>query len=234
MRLAALFSGGKDSAYAIYRVQQAGHTVECLITMCPGADDSLLFHYPNSWVTEYQALAMNVSLVSMEVAGGGCSSRDSEVAALNQALAQAWERFSGIEGVVSGGIASMFQKQAFDGVCARQGLAPVAPLWGVCPEEYMESLIRDKFEVVIVGVSAMGLGKEWLGRTLDWDALASLAKQSKKYGFNLTFEGGEAETLVVDCPLFAKKRLAIKDARVHWDGQRGIYEILQVSLADKK
>jgi ABC transporter with metal-binding/Fe-S-binding domain ATP-binding protein len=234
MRLAALFSGGKDSAYAIYRALQAGHTVECLVTMRPAADDSLLFHYPNSWVTEYQAQAMGIPLVSMEVAGGARVGKDGEVAALERAVAQARARFPGIEGVVSGGIASVFQKQAFEGVCARQGLVPVVPLWGVCPEEYMESLIREKFEVVIVGVSAMGLEKEWLGRTIDRDALAALAKLSKKYGFNLTFEGGEAETLVVDCPLFKKKRLVIKDAKVRWDGQRGTYEILQVSLADKK
>jgi uncharacterized protein (TIGR00290 family) len=78
----------------------------------------------------------------------------------------------------------------------------------------------------------MGLGKEWLGRVLDNDAILKLASLSKKYGFNLTFEGGEAETLVVDCPLFSK-RLEIKKANIRWDGQRGIFEILEVALVDK-
>jgi predicted ATP pyrophosphatase (TIGR00289 family) len=135
---------------------------------------------------------------------------------------------------VSGGISSVFQKKAFEGVCRRLGgLEPVAPLWGVDPEKYMASLLDDKFEVIIVSVSAMGLGKEWLGRTIDREALAALAKLSKKYGFNLAFEGGEAETLVVDCPLFIKKKLEVKEARARWDGQRGVYEILQVSLTDR-
>lgn len=232
MRLAALFSGGKDSAYSIYRARQMGHTVECLVTMRPASDDSLLFHYPNSWVTQYQAQAMGISLVTAQVAPG--SSRDGEAAALEQALAEAKRRFPGIGGVVSGGISSAFQKKAFEGVCRRLGgLEPMAPLWGVDPEKYMASLLDDKFEVIVVGVSAMGLGKEWLGRTIGREALAALAKLSKKYGFNLAFEGGEAETLVVDCPLFSSKRLEIKEAQVRWDGQRGAYEISQVSLADK-
>ncbi len=51
----------------------------------------------------------------------------------------------------------------------------------------------------------------------------------KKYGFNLTFEGGEAETLVTNCPLF-KKKLRVKNANTRWDGQRGIFEILEVEL----
>jgi uncharacterized protein (TIGR00290 family) len=78
----------------------------------------------------------------------------------------------------------------------------------------------------------MGLEKEWLGRRIDKDSLTKLAALSKKYGFNLTFEGGEAETLVIDCPLFRKK-LEIKRAKTHWDGQRGIFEILEVALVEK-
>ncbi|MDQ3873922.1 MAG: ATP-binding protein, partial [Thermoproteota archaeon] len=89
------------------------------------------------------------------------------------------------------------------------------------------------FNIVIVGVSTMGLGKEWLGKELDQEAITKLISLSKKYGFNLTFEGGEAETLVVDCPLFMKK-LQINSANVHWDGQRGIFEILDVALVEKK
>ena len=78
----------------------------------------------------------------------------------------------------------------------------------------------------------MGLEKEWLGKKIDKESLENLAALSKKYGFNLAFEGGEAETLVTDCPLYEKK-LLIKDARIRWDGQRGMFEILEVELVDK-
>jgi diphthine-ammonia ligase len=85
---------------------------------------------------------------------------------------------------------------------------------------------------MIVGVSAMGLGAEWLGRILNDKYLEKLSLLSKKNGFNLNFEGGEAETLVVNCPLYAK-RLAVKKAEIRWDGQRGIFEIREAALVEK-
>jgi uncharacterized protein (TIGR00290 family) len=89
-----------------------------------------------------------------------------------------------------------------------------------------------KFEIKIVSISAMGLEPSWLGKTLDKISVDVLHTLSKKNGFNLNFEGGEAETLVLDCPLF-QKRLEVRNANVIWDGQRGIFEILEVALIQK-
>jgi ABC transporter with metal-binding/Fe-S-binding domain ATP-binding protein len=228
VKLGALYSGGKDSTFAIYRAREMKHQVVCLITMHPAADDSMLFHYPNSWVTSYLAEAMEIALMEFTVKG---RSKDDEIKALEEAIAQAKSAY-GIQGVVYGGIASNYQKQAFEDICGRLGLAAVAPLWNVEPGKYMNELPKRGFKVMIVGVSAMGLGREWLGRELSKTSLAELAALSKKYGFNLTFEGGEAETLVTDCPLFRKK-LRINSATAHWDGQRGIFEIRDVSLVNK-
>jgi ABC transporter with metal-binding/Fe-S-binding domain ATP-binding protein len=225
MKLAALYSGGKDSTYSVYKVREMGHRVECLITMHPAADDSALFHYPNSWVTEYQAQAMQIPVLGFQVAG---KSKEDETKALEEAIVQA-EALYDIDGVVFGGISSVFQKKAFEEICEKQGLKAVAPIWGIEADKYYAELLDKKFEIMVVGVSAMGLEKEWLGRTIDRDALATLTGLSKKYGFNLTFEGGEAETLVTNCPLFNRK-LRIKSANTLWDGQRGIFEILEVEL----
>ncbi|MGI0019375.1 MAG: diphthine--ammonia ligase [Nitrososphaera sp.] len=225
MKLAALYSGGKDSTYSIYKVREMGHSVECLITMHPAADDSALFHYPNSWVTEYQAQAMQIPVLGFQVAG---KSKEDETRALEEAIVQARALYN-IDGVVFGGISSVFQKNAFEGICEKHGLQAVAPIWGVEAEKYYAELLDKKFEIMVVGVSAMGLEKEWLGRTIDNTALATLARLSKKYCFNLTFEGGEAETLVTGCPLFNKK-LRVKSSNARWDGQRGIFEILEAEL----
>jgi diphthine-ammonia ligase len=228
LRLASLYSGGKDSTFSIFRAKQAVHEIACLITMHPIADDSPLFHYPNSWVTEYLADAMQIPLLGFEVSG---RSKEDEMKALEEAMVRAKSLY-GIEGIVYGDISSNYQKKAFEEICARHGLAPVAPLWNLEPEKYMSELVDRGFRVIVVGVSAMGLGKEWLGSEIDKGAVAKLALLSRKYGFNLTFEGGEAETLVTDCPLFRKK-LQIKKANAHWDGQRGIFEILEVALVGK-
>lgn len=228
MRLAALFSGGKDSTYAIYLAKRAGHSIECLISIHPAADDSPLFHYPNSEMTRYLAQAMQTPLVSVPAQG---RSKEEEAEVLDKAVAKAKDIYD-IEGIINGGIASNFQKQVFEAVCKKYNLQPIAPLWGTDPEKYMHELLNNKFSVIIVGVSAMGLEKEWLGKTIDSESLDRLAALSRKHGFNLAFEGGEAETLVLDCPLFPKK-LEVKSARMHWDGQRGIFEIQEAELINK-
>jgi diphthine-ammonia ligase len=229
MKLAALYSGGKDSTFAISRAQEMGHWVACLITMHPISDDSALFHYPNSWVTEYLADAMQIPLVAFQVSG---RSKEDEVNALEEAIVQVKSLY-GIEGIVHGGISSNYQKQAFEQVCMSQGIAAVAPLWNSDPERYINELLNRGFHIIIAGVSTMGLDKKWLGRKLDKESIAKLVSISKKCGFNLTFEGGEAETLVIDCPLYCKK-LQINAATTYWDGQRGIFEIRDVTLVEKK
>jgi diphthine-ammonia ligase len=229
VKLAALYSGGKDSTFAISCAKEMGHNVVCFVTIHPIADDSYLFHYPNSWITLYLANAMQIPLIAFHVGG---RSTDDETKALEGAIARAKSLY-GIEGIVHGGISSNFQRQAFEGICLRQRIAVVAPLWNSEPEAYIIKLVERGFHIIIVGVSAMGLGKEWLGRELDEKAIAVLVSLSKKYGFNLTFEGGEAETLVIDCPLFWKK-LQINSAHIQWDGQRGIFEIRDVELVEKK
>lgn len=228
MRLGALFSGGKDSTFAIFRAKEMKHQIVCLITMHPGADDSMLFHYPNSFMTRYLSDAMQIPVMGFETRG---RSEEDETKALEGAIAQAKSRY-GIQGVLHGGIASNYQRKAFEEACSRQGLAVIAPLWNIEPLNYMNELIKCGFKVMIVGVSAMGLDKGWLGKQINKASLGKLVTLSKKYGFNLTFEGGEAETLVTDCPLFHKK-LRVNAAKTHWDGQRGMFEILDVSLVKK-
>jgi diphthine-ammonia ligase len=229
VKLAALFSGGKDSTFAISRAQDMGHSVVCLITMHPVSDDSLLFHYPNSWVTEYLADAMQIPLIRCQVRG--CL-KEEEMEALEEATVQV-KSFYKIQGLVHGGISSNYQKHAFEQVCAGQGIETIAPLWGCEPKSYITQLINRGFRIIITGVSSLGLGREWLGQELNEDAITKLVYLSKKIGFNLTFEGGEAETLVIDCPLYSKK-IQINSATTLWDGQRGIFEIQDVALIEKK
>jgi len=96
----------------------------------------------------------------------------------------------------------------------------------------MNQLLKNSFVIQIISVSSMGLDASFLGIILNYSTLEDLYRRSKKYGFNLSFEGGEAETIVLDCPIF-KKRLEILTSKIHWDGQRGIVEISDISLLDK-
>jgi diphthine-ammonia ligase len=109
----------------------------------------------------------------------------------------------------------------------------LTPLWHIQPYDYLHTLVDNYFHVKIVAVSAMGLDNTWLGKDLDRESITKLQSLNKIYGVNITFEGGEAETLTLDCPIF-KKRLVVKKSNIQWDGQRGIFEILELALLSKE
>jgi diphthine-ammonia ligase len=230
VRLAALYSGGKDSTFSIFKAKQAGHDIACLVSMRPSSDDSLLFHYPNVWLTDLLAKAMQIPLACFDIAK---TSKEGEIEALDQAIIAAKTMY-GIDGIVHGAISSNFQNQLFKRICDKNGLTTITPIWNIPLDRYLDELLSENFHIIFVSVSAMGLGKCWLGKSFDRSSLTTLSSLSRKFGFNLAFEGGEAETLVLDCPLFKNERININKALVHWDGQRGIFEILEASLISKK
>jgi len=100
------------------------------------------------------------------------------------------------------------------------------------PYEYMEELIELDFETILVSVSAAGLDESWLGRKIDRKLLDELITIHEKYGIHLAFEGGEAETLVLDCPLF-KKRIKIQEMEKVWDRDSGHIIVKKAVLEDK-
>jgi diphthine-ammonia ligase len=228
MRLACLFSGGKDSTYAIYDSINQGHEIKCLVTLIPPSSESFLFHYPNVKLTPLVADAMRIPHLMFVVTG---VDMDTELEALEVLLRRAKIEY-GVEGIVHGGISSEFQKSRFSSSCSRCDLHVISPVWRRPAVRYMRDLISNGFKVLITSVSAMGLDKCWLGKTIDEDVLEQLMRISERNGFNLNFEGGEAETIVLDSPLH-KDKLDIVRSKVRWDGQRGMFEILEVALVSK-
>ena len=227
MKLAALFSGGKDSTYAIYLAKKLGHSVDVLLTLYPHSSESHLLHYPNIEFTQLQAESMKTPQLIEEI-----SSDDSENESkkLNNLISLAKEKYS-IDGIVHGGILSEYQKNNFSLICEKNHLKIISPLWNKEPESYMKELLNENFEYIISTVSSDGLNDSWLGRIIDKNGLDELQKLQKKFRFNLNFEGGEAETFVTNCPLF-EKRLLIQDSITEWDGYRGRFEILEAKLKD--
>ncbi len=229
MRLAALFSGGKDSTYSIYRMKQLGHDIVSLLTIIPSFSDSMLFHYPNIRISSYLAEAMSIPIYHVNSVR---SSTVEEAHVLTDALKFIRSEF-GLDGIVHGGISSHFQRTVFAKSCQESHLSVFSPIWHVDPLQYMHELVAANFSVVVISVSCLGLDSKWLGCILDHDKIDKLEKLSSKYGFNLNFEGGEAETIVTDCPLY-KKKFVITNAAVKWEGQQGIFEIVDFQLISKR
>jgi uncharacterized protein (TIGR00290 family) len=79
---------------------------------------------------------------------------------------------------------------------------------------------------------AMGLGPDWLGRLIDSEGVDELRSISRRYGVSLVFEGGEAETYVLNAPIFSRK-IRIVEAYPVWKGDSGYLNIVRASLYDK-
>lgn len=227
MNLAALFSGGKDSTYSIFEAQNRGHTVKCLVTILAKSDDSHLLHHPNVGLASLQAKSMKIPQIAIAAKS---SDTKSELENLKEALSAAKKEYQ-IEGIVHGGILSEFQKTKFEDVAKDLGLQVVSPLWQKNQTHYMRLLLDSGFEFVITSVSADGLDKSWLGKKITKDDLDKLEHLSEKHKFNLSFEGGEAETFVVNCPLFSNP-IEIQDSSISWDGYRGRFEIVRAKIKD--
>jgi uncharacterized protein (TIGR00290 family) len=93
----------------------------------------------------------------------------------------------------------------------------------------MQELLDSGFEFIITAVSCAGLDDSWLGKKITKKDLDKLVQLSQKYKFNLSFEGGEAETFVTNCPLFSEP-IKIQNFRKEWDGYRGRFEIVQAKI----
>jgi diphthine-ammonia ligase len=227
MNLAALFSGGKDSTYSIFEAQNHGHAVKCLVTILANSDDSHLLHHPNVELASLQAKSMRIPQITIAAKS---SDTKSELESLKEALSVAKKEYC-IEGIVHGGILSEFQKTKFDSVALDLGLHVISPLWQKNQTQYMRLLLDSGFEFIITSVSADGLDKCWLGKKITKDDLDKLEHLSAKHKFNLSFEGGEAETFVVNCPLFSNP-IEIQDSSISWDGYRGRFEIVRAKIKD--
>lgn len=225
MNLAVLFSGGKDSTYAIYKTKLNGNKIKCALTIFPKSSESKLLHHPNIQITKLQTTSMKIPHIFHQT---NSDDVENEIHDLESLINQAKKDFD-IEGVVHGGILSEFQKNRFETICDKLHLKMISPLWRVDQKKYMKDLIDSKFKFIITSVTSEGLDDSWLGKQITTDDIDRLEGLSKRYGFNLSFEGGEAETLVLNCPLFSSPIRIIKSEKI-WDGYRGRFEITEAIL----
>ena len=220
MKLAALFSGGKDSTYSIYKAKQMGHDVTCLVTIFPKSPNSHLLHFSSIELTKLQSQTLKIPHIISILD----SDELTEEMDTLKILLEKTKRDFQIEGLVHGGISSEFQKKCFGKICEENNLEVITPLWKINPKKYMNDLIDSNFKFILTSVSSDGLDETWLGKIISTNDILQLNKLSEKYGFNLNFEGGEAETFVVDCPLYSYPIQITKSKKI-WDGYRGILEI---------
>jgi ABC transporter with metal-binding/Fe-S-binding domain ATP-binding protein len=222
----SLFSGGKDSSWALYQALQRDLPVERLVTVHP-AGDSYMYHVPATELASLAAESIGIPLVDVhpddfgadDVPDAGVQG-DEELQPLEAALEElAPDLDGGIAGLTAGAVESEYQTSRIEAMADRLGADLFAPLWRRDPVALAEEMLEAGFEITIIQVAAAGLDESWLGRTLDADALAELQQLNEEYGVHVLGEGGEFETFVTDGP-HMDHRIEL-EYTTEWDGTRG-------------
>jgi diphthine-ammonia ligase len=214
MRAAVLFSGGKDSVYATYISQQQHFDVVGTITIVPSVSDSFIFHVPNVRFASTISSAMGIPNLTKEV-----PSEQDELQILSHAI-----KSMGVNAIITGAIASDYQMFRINFVCEKLGVRVFSPLWHKDQEMLLKEIVGAGFDVRIVGVAADGLDERWLGRAINLKTIDDLAALRRKRRINISGEGGEYETIVLDGPDFYRI-MRISSSSIDWTGSSGTLRI---------
>jgi len=220
----SLFSGGKDSSWALYRALENDYPVERLVTVHPEGD-SYMYHVPATRLAALAAESIGIELVEVEPDDFGADDvpdsgeqGDEELEPLEAALREL-DAEVGVAGLTAGAVESEYQTSRIEAMADRLESNLFAPLWQENPRDLADAMLDAGFEIRIIRVAAYGLDESWLGRTLDADALDELVELNVEYGVHILGEGGEFETLVVDGP-HMDRRIELEYS-TEWDGTRG-------------
>jgi len=228
-KLAALFSGGKDSCLALWKMQRQGFPVKCLVSVIPENSDSFMYHKPDLRMLKLQSKALGIPLVIERTPG----IKERELSALHGALSKAKKRF-GIEAVVSGALYSSYQRERIQKLCDSLSLELFSPLWRIGQEAELRELAGSGFVFVMAKVAALGLSQEWLGAPVGEKEIMELEALNSRVGFNVAGEGGEYESLVLDAPNFAK-RIKVLDAERKMENEfTGTLLVKKATLEEKR
>lgn len=223
MRLASLYSGGKDSTFSLYLMEQSGHDIPYLVNVVPEDAASWIFHTPNLSVVPLMAESMGKELVTAKSSG----TEEGDMEGLRNALDGL-----DVEGVVSGAIWSDYQWDRMNIVCGDLGLKLMPPLWRKDQDMLMDQFIDSGIRSMIVGCYAEGLGEEWLGRIIDRQAVEELKAIRARTGISIMGEGGEYESLTIDSPMHSRP-LEIVSSEKDWSRQGGTMRVTSARLSER-
>lgn len=224
--MVALVSGGKDSCYAMMKCIQYGHQIVALANLMPADDsvdelDSYMYQTVGHQIIVSYAECMGLPLFRRRIHGSTRHQKLSyrmtpgdEVEDMYILLNEVKRQIPSVTAVSSGAIASDYQRLRVESVCSRLGLVSLAYLWKQDQSLLLQEMITNGINAITVKVAAMGLepGKH-LGKEIAF-LDPYLHKLKESYGINVCGEGGEYETLTLDCPLFVNARIVLDEFQV--------------------
>lgn len=213
LKTAVLFTGGKDSTYALHLAFLQGYDIVVLASIIPLYDYSMLYHRPYPEILKLQARSMGFPIEFFYL-----RNKSMEENILRELIISVKEKY-GVEKIVTGAVLSDFQRIRFSMIAEEYGVDVINPLWKIDQEKYLLELVENGFEFILLSINTYGLPPKFLGRVIRYEDALEIIRLARKYSFNPSFEGGEAETLVVKAPLFNNK-LVVEGEII----KRGFYE----------
>jgi diphthine-ammonia ligase len=187
MKAVGLFSGGKDSIYAVYLAEKQGVKVDNLITLLP------TLPWPSPHSENIEALKILAESMKKHLTIIDFQKENAFIEALKSLE---------VDALVAGDINVEAHLSGLKDVCSKTGLELLEPIYGRDTSELFHEIFGLGFKALITGVNLEDLGEEWLGFTISKETSSEFL--SKIGNADPLGENGEFHTLVLECPLYSK------------------------------
>ncbi len=190
------WSGGKDSAVALYGLQQTRrHEVIALLTTVTEGYDRISMHGVREVLLDQQAASLGLPLSKVRIPAS--SSMEEYETKMRETLAH--YRGMGVSSVVFGDIFLEDLKEYRERKMSQIGMKAVFPIWKKDTAELAREFIDLGFKAVITCVDSHALDGRFAGRVFDEQFLRELPA-----GVDPCGENGEFHSFVYDGPIFRK------------------------------
>lgn len=206
MNVAVMYSGGKDSTYAIEYCQNKGWNIKYLISIKPNRRDCYLYHFATVELTQELSKILGYKQFYLP-----CTVADPEKEA--QIVKEVVEK-NKVDALVLGGVGLQeTQLRSLQKALLPLNTEVFASHAGILDyKNVMQEMLNKGYRFIITQVASDGLIK-WLGRELTKSNIELFEKDSQKYGFNIIGEGGYYDSLAFAGPIFGNKLLEIKEIK---------------------
>jgi len=196
------WSGGKDSALALYELQKTkNYEIVSLLTTITQDYDRISMHGVRTILLEMQAESLGLALEKVLITK---NSSNEEYGCKMQEVLEKYQA-EGVCSVVFGDVFLEGVRKYREDNLSKIGMKGIFPIWKRNTAELAHEFIDSSFKAVITCIDSNFLDKKFIGRTFDEHFLSELASTVDPCG-----ENGEFHSFVYDGPIFRQRILHTK------------------------
>jgi len=191
------WSGGKDSAMALYALLQSNrYEIVSLLTTVSEQYERISHHGVRVELLEQQAAALGIPLHKLYLHQDNCSLEDYE-AVMKKVMLEYKDK--DVLTVAFGDVFLQDLRDYRERNLAKVGMEAIFPIWRRDTTEIVRTFIALGFKAYLTCVDSEKLGSQFTGRPLDADLIRDLPD-----GVDPCGENGEYHSYVYDGPIFQR------------------------------